>query len=120
MALLGKAEGERQNWHGHVTAISVAAEYRRLKLARKLMALLEDITETVHDGFFVDLFVRASNTVAIQMYQQLGYVVYRRVLLYYNGTEDGLDMRRAMRRDKNKESMIPCDAPIMPSELEYD
>lgn len=108
------------NWHGHVTAISVAPEYRRLKLARKLMALLEEITEVVHNGFFVDLFVRASNTVAIRMYYQLGYVVYRRVLLYYNGTEDGLDMRRAMKRDVKKLSMVPLGRDIRPEDLEYD
>jgi ribosomal protein S18 acetylase RimI-like enzyme len=32
------------------------------------MNLLEDVTEKVHDAYFVDLFVRASNTVAIGMY----------------------------------------------------
>lgn len=80
-------------------------------------------------GYFVDLFVRASNTPAIKMYEkvwpvgslffsyldymnavtkqtfgvqwrcsyhidgflfQLGYVIYRRVLRYYSGEEDGL------------------------------
>ena len=116
----GKAEGVGKNWHGHVTALSVAPPYRRLKLAKKLMALLEEITETVHDGYFVDLFVRVSNEVAINMYKQLGYVVYRRVLLYYNGTEDGLDMRRAMKRDKNRESMVPFGRAVQPNELEYD
>jgi len=35
-------------------------------------------------GFFVDLYVRASNAVAIQMYGKLGYIVYRRVLGYYS------------------------------------
>ena len=32
------------------------------------MDVLEDITVRHHDGFFVDLFVRASNKTAIQMY----------------------------------------------------
>jgi len=31
----------------------------------------------------VDLFVRERNTLAIAMYQKLGYSVYRRVLGYY-------------------------------------
>jgi len=35
------------------------------------MARLEDITEKVHDGYFVDLFVRASNAVAISMYTKV-------------------------------------------------
>jgi N-terminal acetyltransferase B complex catalytic subunit len=43
-----------------------------------------------YDGWFVDLFVRASN-VAIKMYEKLGYVVYRRVKDYYQD-EDGLGM----------------------------
>lgn len=39
-------------------------------------------------AYFVDLFVRVSNKVAITMYQQLGYIVYRTVLEYYNGDPD--------------------------------
>lgn len=38
--------------------------------------------------FFVDLFVRVSNQVAVDMYTRLGYVVYRRVLEYYSGDDD--------------------------------
>lgn len=44
-AVLGKAEGVGENWHGHVTALTVAPEYRRLGLARQLMNLLEDVSE---------------------------------------------------------------------------
>ena len=39
--------------------------HRRLGLARRLMAALEDISEA-KKGFFVDLFVRVSNVVAIK------------------------------------------------------
>ena len=35
--------------------------------------------------YFVDLFVRVSNDVAISMYKSFGYSVYRRVLGYYSG-----------------------------------
>ena len=42
---MGKAEGEGTNWHGHVTALTIAPEYRRLGLGRQLMAELEDISE---------------------------------------------------------------------------
>ena len=61
-----------------------------------------------HDGYFVDLFVRKSNSVAIGMYEkarrlrcaasrrsaahaaalQFGYSVYRQVIGYYSGEED--------------------------------
>ncbi len=30
--IMGKAEGENENWHGHVTALTVAPEYRRIGL----------------------------------------------------------------------------------------
>ena len=44
---MGKAEGkvDREEWHGHVTAVTVAPEFRRLGLAAKLMAGLEEISE---------------------------------------------------------------------------
>eukprot|EP00958_Prasinococcus_capsulatus_P000455 scaffold39_cov493-Prasinococcus_capsulatus_cf.AAC.3 len=43
--VMGKAEGEDELWHGHVTAVSVAPTYRRQSLAQTLMDLLEEITE---------------------------------------------------------------------------
>lgn len=84
-AVLGKAEGKGKLWHGHVTAVTVAPEYRRLGLARRMMQMLEDVSRASYNGFFVDLFVRVSNVVAIGMYRKLGYVVYRQVLGYYSG-----------------------------------
>ena len=44
-SVMGKAEGMSENWHGHVTALTVAPEYRRLGLARQLMAILEEVSE---------------------------------------------------------------------------
>ncbi|XP_050749679.1 N-alpha-acetyltransferase 20 [Gymnogyps californianus] len=86
-AVTGEAEGSvpREEWHGRVTALSVAPEFRRLGLAAKLMELLEGISEK-KGGFFVDLFVRVSNQVAVNMYKQLGYSVYRAVLEYYSAS----------------------------------
>lgn len=43
--VMGKVEGEGDLWHGHVTAVTVAPNYRRQQLAKKLMFLLEEITE---------------------------------------------------------------------------
>lgn len=42
---MGKAEGEGEQWHGHVTALTVCPEYRRLGLASQLMHSLEQVTE---------------------------------------------------------------------------
>ncbi|CAG0901671.1 unnamed protein product [Darwinula stevensoni] len=85
--IMGKAEGHGENWHGHVTALSIAPEHRRLGLAARLMANLEEISEKKR-AYFVDLFVRVSNQVAINMYKRLGYIVYRTVLEYYSGDPD--------------------------------
>ncbi|THU44636.1 hypothetical protein C4D60_Mb02t09460 [Musa balbisiana] len=118
--IMGKVEGQGESWHGHVTAVTVSSEFRRQKLAKKLMHLLEDISDKIDKAYFVDLFVRASNMPAMKMYEKLGYVIYRRVLRYYSGEEDGLDMRKALSRDVEKKSIIPLKRPITPDELEYD
>ena len=49
--VLGKAEGQGVEWHGHVTAITVAPEYRRLSLGRKMMNLLELVSDATYRGF---------------------------------------------------------------------
>ena len=60
--MLGKAEGAEELWHGHVSAVTVSPLYRRLGLARTLMEDLESTSSNVYNAYFVDLFVRASNT----------------------------------------------------------
>mmetsp|Transcript_1810 Transcript_1810/g.3215 ORF Transcript_1810/g.3215 Transcript_1810/m.3215 type:complete len:176 (-) Transcript_1810:2054-2581(-) len=119
--MLGKAEGEGKLWHGHVSAVTVAPQYRRLGLAKTLMDDLEETCENVYKAYFVDLFVRASNSLAISMYEKFGYTSYRRVLGYYSGDdpEDALDMRKALSRDVNEESIVPLDHPVRPEDLEW-
>lgn len=116
---LGKAEGEEKLWHGHVTAVTVAPEYRRLGVASQLMAYLEDVSQIAFNAFFVDLFVRVTNTLALVMYTSLGYSVYRQVVGYYSGEEDAYDMRKALLRDVDKESVIPLTKPVYPEDLEW-
>lgn len=86
---MGKAEGAYENWHGHVTAVTVAPSYRRLGLAKTMMDELERITDDTYKGYFVDLYVRVSNELAIGMYERLGYSVYRTVIDYYSGSRPG-------------------------------
>ena len=125
--MLGKVQGKKnddqvKDWHGHVSAVTVAPQYRRQGLARALMDCLEEVTIKTHEGYFVDLFVRSSNKIAVDMYQKLGYVVFRTVESYYSGVDDGedaYDMRKAMPRDKEKVSLICKKDRIRPSELEY-
>jgi N-terminal acetyltransferase B complex catalytic subunit len=107
--VIGKVEGKNQNWHGHVSAVTVAPEARRLGMARNLMDYLEDVSDENHQAHFVDLYVRISNSVAINMYKKLGYIIYRQIIGYYSGTEDAYDMRKALARDPGKLSEVPLN-----------
>ncbi|KAJ1307327.1 hypothetical protein OPQ81_001433 [Rhizoctonia solani] len=110
--VIGKAEGVGVEWHGHVTAITVAPEYRRLSVARRMMDYLERVSDEHHNGYFVDLYVRCSNQIAIDMYEGMGYSVYRRVKQYYTSQlpnnkddEDAFDMRKPLSRDTGRRSV---------------
>ncbi|KAI0062363.1 N-acetyltransferase [Artomyces pyxidatus] len=114
--VIGKAEGTSTEFHGHVTALTVAPEFRRLGLARSMMSFLERVSNDVYGGFFVDLYVRCRNGVAIGMYEGLGYSVYRRVREYYGSLglgpggkddEDAFDMRKPLSRDPFRRSVRP-------------
>lgn len=54
---MGKAEGHGTNWHGHVTALSVAPCYRRLGIAAILMNWLEDVSEKYFQKFLLVSYV---------------------------------------------------------------
>ena len=88
--VIGKAEGHDTDWHGHITAVTVAPEYRRLAIAGNLCKRLERISEEPYRGFFVDLYVRRSNDVAIGMYERMGYSVFRCVRDYYANLGPGM------------------------------
>ena len=58
--ILGKAEGFGAEFHGHVTALTVAPVYRRLGVGNLYMRHLESIS-SLQRANFVDLFVRPSS-----------------------------------------------------------
>jgi N-terminal acetyltransferase B complex catalytic subunit len=98
-------------WHGHVTALTIAPEYRRLGYGKLLTESLEKACNA-QNAWFVDLFVRESNKNAIKMYESMGYSTFRVVVDYYadNPTnpsagvgESALDMRKPLDRDQKKE-----------------
>lgn len=60
-------------WHGHITALTVAPQYRRLGLAKLLTESLERASNE-QNAWFVDLYVRESNKVAGGLYRGMGYV----------------------------------------------
>ena len=98
--IMGKSEGQNENWHGHVTAIMLEQSiggwvgwwglqgmeviFVMAGLANQLMEGLEEISDS-KNCYFVDLFVRVSNKIAISFYNKLGYTLYRTVLQYYSG-----------------------------------
>lgn len=60
-------------WHGHITVLTVAPDWRRLGFASRLTEQLERGSD-INDAWFVDLYVRAGNKVAVDMYKGMGYV----------------------------------------------
>lgn len=109
--VIGKTEGEGTDWHGHVSAVTVAPQFRRLGLASKLMDFTETLSQDTYSCYFVDLFVRKTNTLAISMYKRMGYIVYRTILNYYGGNEDAYDMRKPLARDVHGKSIQPLTEP---------
>ena len=62
-----------------------------------MIDLLELVSDKGYKGYFVDLYVRCTNAVAISMYERLGYSVYRRVREYYGS----LGMGRAAKDEED-------------------
>lgn len=54
---MGKSEGRNDQWHGHVTALSIAPEFRRIGLAGRLMDGLEQISEEFVTHSYQFLFI---------------------------------------------------------------
>ncbi|MGI6492254.1 MAG: ribosomal protein S18-alanine N-acetyltransferase [Pelotomaculum sp.] len=76
----------------HITNVAVHPDYRRLKVGKAL--LLQMIDLAVQGGAkSMTLEVRPSNTPAIRLYEQLGFVVRGRRKGYYtDNNEDALIM----------------------------
>jgi N-terminal acetyltransferase B complex catalytic subunit len=103
--LIGKLEEKEGAVCAHLSALSIAPAFRKNGLGMLLMGLLEE-NGNLFGAHFADLYVRASNGVAVRFYESLGYVVYRRILEYYSGpSEEALDMRKSLDRDKEKKCM---------------
>lgn len=90
----------------HISGLTVSPSCRTNGLGSALLRYFH------HNGncaraLFSDLFVRASNTVAIGFYERNGYCIYRRVMEYYGSpTEDAYDMRRPLDADCSGQSLL--------------
>ena len=125
---MGKVEGsiEEKSWHGHITAVTVSPLGRRNGIARYFMDYLKMISEKIHNAFYIDLFVRPSNKIAVGMYKYLGYGIYQVVDKYYSRgrdrdskAEDCYDMRIGLERCKDGLFVKPTGKVIKPSEVKF-
>lgn len=122
--MLSKSEGDGKDWHSHITAVTVDYNHRRLGIANDLCRHLEHCSnEKDQNVWFMDLFVRASNRLAIDMYRKLGFDVFRRVIGYYHGAHDGedaFDMRKPMKRDVDGESLVKSSQTVESPHFKYE
>ncbi|KAH0477653.1 MAG: uncharacterized protein KVP18_000417 [Porospora cf. gigantea A] len=91
--VLGKTEGVGEEWHVHVTAITVCPEYRGTGVARTLLTKLERTGKSAR-ARFCDLYVRIDNAAAVQFYRRNGYYVHQKVEDYYPDGLAAFDMRK--------------------------
>ncbi|KAF9526163.1 N-acetyltransferase [Crepidotus variabilis] len=122
--VIAKSEGSGTDWHGHITALTISPPYRRLSLASRLCSFLALISSSTYKNFYIDLYVRCANTIAIGFYEREGYSVYRRVREYYGSLgvgrggrdeEDAFDMRMPLQRDRERRSVRPGGRDIVVS-----
>jgi N-terminal acetyltransferase B complex catalytic subunit len=120
--ILGSAKTNKpEDARGHVTAVTVCEDYRRLGIATLLMRFLETVCDIFFKAYFVGLCVRPTSAQARALYGKLGYVAYRQIINYYETlNEDGLDMRKSMPRDTDRRFMVPLPAPVTKEEAGID
>lgn len=86
----------------HLSGLSVAPFSRKHGIGSILMKLFET-TGNSYNAWFVDLYVRESNKIAIDFYHRNGYLFYRKVIRYYwYPVENALDMRKSLSIDTHK------------------
>lgn len=83
---------------GHVTSLAVARNYRKLDIARSLMAASHELMENSMGGHHSALHVRVSNRAASSLYAGLGYYKEKVEVGYYADKEDALNMKKKFKR----------------------
>jgi ribosomal protein S18 acetylase RimI-like enzyme len=77
---------------GHIITLNVAALFRRLGIAQKLLSKCETMLK-LHGITECRLEVRKTNSAALELYKQLGYVEIGLLEKYY-GNEHGLYLKK--------------------------
>jgi len=80
--------GLRWARRGHIVSVAVLSEYRRQKVASKLISEAMKALESVYAAKEVILEVRVTNHAAIQLYDKLDFKKLRTLQNYYRNGED--------------------------------
>ena len=83
----------------------------------ELVLYCEKASKVLFHANLINLFVRPSNSIAINMYNKFSYSNYRRVIKYYEDGEEGQEMRKSLSSNPD-EAIIQEQPPILYSEME--
>ena len=84
---------------GHTVSIAVLPEYRRSKVATKLInASSEAMREYGADELFLE--VRMSNTAAVKLYESLEYKIVKELRHYYRDMEGAYLMAQKVKKSE--------------------
>lgn len=91
--VIGYHIGKLEKLHGHVSALSIAPSFRSMGIATELMNRMERHCEELQLAY-IDLYVKAKNKAAVELYKKLGYYEHERLVKFYERRDDALDMRK--------------------------
>lgn len=90
---------------GHILDVAVAPVFREMGVGRLLVEKV--LYECKMQGAeFVSLEVRVSNSKAISLYRQLGFIMTGRRKAYYENGEDALLMEYVFSKDKGHDDAV--------------
>jgi ribosomal-protein-alanine N-acetyltransferase len=92
--IIAQAEIEDNRWYGHIITINVAPDYRRKKVATRLLQTMERILKerSIPE---CRLEVREDNIPAIKLYQKQGYQTLGKLERYY-GKKHGVYLKKTL------------------------
>ncbi|MGE5574752.1 MAG: GNAT family N-acetyltransferase [Ignavibacteria bacterium] len=92
--IIAQVEVEENDEFGHIVTINVAPDFRRRKVATRMICEIERILKekSINE---CRLEVREDNHVAIKLYQTLGYQTVGKLEKYY-GTTHGLYLKKIL------------------------
>uniref|UniRef100_A0A7J3QEB0 Ribosomal-protein-alanine N-acetyltransferase n=1 Tax=Ignisphaera aggregans TaxID=334771 RepID=A0A7J3QEB0_9CREN len=78
----------RTDGFGHIVSLCVDPEHRRKGIGKQLMLKIEESMKKLFNVCLYRLEVRVSNSIAILLYESIGYRIQARIPKYYSNGED--------------------------------